>query len=201
VFVVLAGAYPLRRSARRELEGVEGMTYRDRREARAERLREWAEKRETAAAAVFEQNRPFTSDYAFNTQPGHIPARARIIAQEDRAHESLSKARSMASRADGIEAQLAGSIYSDDPDAVERLQERIAVLEAERDRIKAYNASCRKGSPDVSLLDEAQREQLASALRFAGFQCKGGAFPSYHLSNLSGNIKRNRDRLAQLEVS
>ena len=83
------------------------MTYRDRREARADRLRGWAGKREDRAAAVFKAGEPFTSDYAFNTQPGHIPFRARLIAREDRAHESLAKAAAMRSRAGGIEGQLA----------------------------------------------------------------------------------------------
>lgn len=175
-------------------------TYRERREARAERLREWAEKRETRAAAVFESHRPFTSDIAFNTQPGHIPFRARLIAQEDRAHESLRKAESMSQRAGGIEAQLDASIYDDDPDAIERLRERIAGLEAERDRIKAYNASCRKGQRDLTLLDDKQRADLATVARVCSYQLgKGGAFPSYALTNLSGNINRNRKRLAALE--
>lgn len=173
-------------------------TYRERREARAERLRGWAEKRETRAAAVFEANRPYTEDWAFITQPGHIPARARIIAQEDRALDSLRKAGSMTSRAAGIEAQLAGAIYSDDPDAVAALEARIAGLEAERDRIKAYNATCRKGAPNLSLLDERQRESLRSVLRHSPYQCKGGAFPSYGLTNLTANITRNRKRLAAL---
>lgn len=175
-------------------------TYRERREARAERLRGWAEKREQRAEAVFETNRPYTSDYAFNTQPGHIPARARIIAQEDRQFESLRKAESMKSRADGIESQLASSIYSDDPDAIERLQAKLADLEAERARIKAYNASCRKGRRDVSLLTEREQEALLSAIRFQPQACKGGAMPSYHLSNLSGRIKATRDRIARLEA-
>ena len=71
------------------------MTYRDRREARADRLNEWAGKREERAEAVFKAGEPFTSDYAFNTQPGHIPFRAKLIAREDRAYESTVKAASM----------------------------------------------------------------------------------------------------------
>lgn len=177
------------------------MTYRERRERRAERLRGWAAQREERAAAVFAAHEVYRGDYAFNTQPGHIPERARVIAREDRAIESLQKARSMESRADGIEAQLAGAIYSDDPDAIEQLQARIANLEAERDRIKTYNASCRRGQPDESLLDESQRASLASARKWMGafLERKGGQFPPYALANLNGNIKRNRDRLATLK--
>lgn len=179
-------------------------TYRERREARAERLREWAEKRETKAAAVFEANRPFTEDYAFNTQPGHIPLRARVIAQEDRAHESLRKAESMAGRAASIEAQLDVSIYSDDPDAVERLRERIAGLEAERNRVKAFNATCRKGEPDWSLIEEREKRNLQRTAEVCAYSVTDRAgkfkgFPGYHLTNLSGNIARQRKRLKALE--
>jgi hypothetical protein len=107
----------------------------------------------------------------------------------------------MSSRAAGIEAQLAGAIYSDDENAVEALQARIAGLEAERDRIKAYNATCRKGSPDPSILDTKQKRDLASVMRHSSYQCKGGAFPSYGLTNLSANINRNRKRLEQLQAA
>jgi hypothetical protein len=163
------------------------MTYRERREARAERLRGWAETRVTRAEAVLEAGKPFTSDYAFNTQPGHIPERARIIAREDRAYESLRKAESMAARADGIEGQLATSIYSDDPDAIPRLRERIAKLEAEREQCKARNAAYRKEHrAELAAMTPYQRNQAVP-------------FPSYHLENLSGNLSRQRKRLAQLE--
>ncbi len=177
------------------------MTYRERRENRAERLRGWAAKRQTDATATLTTiTERYSGDHAFNFQPGHIPERARVIARQDRAFESLNKAESMDSRADGIESQLAGAIYSDDPDAIEQLEIRIATLEAERERIKAYNASCRKGQPDDSLLDDGLRADLASVRKYAAYQLgKGSSFPSYKLSNLNGNIKRNRDRLASLK--
>lgn len=164
------------------------MTYRERREARAERLRGWADKRVTTATAVLDADfKTYRGDIAFNTQPGHIPLRARVIARDDRAFESLAKAKSMQSRAGGIESQLESSIYSDDPDAIERLQERIATLEAKRDKIKATNAAYRKEHwGELRDMTAYQRDQ---AMPYAG----------YELTNLSGNIKRNRDRLAGLE--
>jgi len=171
-------------------------TYRERREARAERLREWAEKREVKAEAVLQAGRVYWDDWAFVTQPGHIPQRARVMARDDRALESLRKAESMSARAQGIEAQLAGAIYSDDVDAVEQLRTRIAVLEADRDGIKAYNASCRKGAPDPAVLTEKGRRDLAVLVRIGE---GAGPFPSYHLTNLTANIARNRKRLTQLE--
>lgn len=166
------------------------MTYRDRREARAARLDEWATKRRERAAAVFETNRPYTTDYAFNTQPGHIPARARIIAQEDRAFESIRKAEGMAARADHIRDQLDASIYSDDPDAIERLGERIAKLEAERESVKAHNKTHRHGKLCTCPPECDCRSGFPRSC-----SCKNHPLPAYVLTNLTGNIKRNRDRL------
>jgi phage shock protein A len=164
------------------------MTYRDRREARAERLQEWARKREDRAAAVLKAGEPFRGDIAFNTQPGHIPFRARLIAREDRAYESVTKAAAMRSRADGIESQLAASIYDDDPDAIGQLRERIARLEAERDEAKAVNAAYRKEhKTELAALGKWERDQKMP-------------YPGYHFQNLSGNLSRQRARLARLET-
>lgn len=176
------------------------MTYRERREAKADRLRGWAEKRETDAAASLAAEPAYRDDWAFITQPGHIPARSAMNRRDERRHESLTKAASMSARADSIEAQAAHAIYSDDDDAIPRLRERIAGWEAERARIKAYNASCRKGARNVKLLDEKQQAELASIARVAPYQLRdNGAAPAYWSANLSGNINRQRKRLAQLE--
>jgi hypothetical protein len=139
------------------------MTYRERRERRAERLRGWAQAREERAAAQLNSYPDIRHDIAFITQPGRIPFRERMNRADDRAFESLAKARGMSARADGIEAQLDHAIYSDDPDAIERLRERIAGLEAERAAIKAR------------------------------------PHQAYELSNLAGNLRRQRERLAHLE--
>lgn len=119
------------------------MTRRERLERRAERLRGWAAKREERAAAVFKAGEPFRGDIAFNTQPGHIPERARINAREHRAFESMRKAEGMEGRAAGIERALNASVYGDDPDAIERLEARIAEREAEAALRLAVNRAWR----------------------------------------------------------
>jgi len=176
------------------------MTYRERREAKAARLQEWAAKRQDRAAAVFKANEPFTTDIAFNTQPGHIPARARIIAQEDRAFQSIRKAEEMESRAAGIQAAADRAIYSDDPDAVEALEARIAALEAERIRAKYINIQIRKGPGWEARIDPpltpAEKKDL---IRVAQAWGKVG-YPGYHFTNLSGNISRQKARLEQFET-
>ena len=180
------------------------MTYRERRAARAERLREWAGKRYAGAESVNRWADQYRGDTAFNTQPGHIPERARLNAAQDRAFRSVQKADSMTARADSIERAAKVAIYSDDADAIERLRDKIGDLELQRARIVAYNAACRKAgkvtADALALLDDRQRADLDSIARYASFQLgKHGEFPAYAGSNLSGNIKRARDRLARLE--
>jgi len=163
------------------------MTYRDRREAKADRLREWAGKREVSASAVLAAHEIYRGDTAFNTQPGHIPLRARVIAQDDRAFESLAKAREMSDRADSIEAAAARSIYSDDPDAIERLTEKLARLEAEREQVKFENAAFRKTHrAELKLLTPYQRDQAMPHRAYVG-------------TNLSGVISNTRKRLEGLQ--
>lgn len=100
------------------------------------------------------------------------------------------------SKAAGLERQLANSIFSDDGAAIAQLQARLVQREAERSRIKAFNASCRKGSPDESLLDDKQRVDLATLRRICSYQLgKHGEFPTYALAGLSGRIKADRDRI------
>lgn len=163
------------------------MTYRERRQARVERLREWAEKRETRATAALNSYPEIRHDYAFNTQPGHIPFRARMIASDDRAFASLDKAASMARRADEIERQADHAIYSDDPDAPERLRERIAELESKRADMAARNAAYRK----------EHRAELAAMSAYERSQAV--PFAAFELSNLGGNLSRLKGRLQAIE--
>lgn len=177
------------------------MTYRERLERKAERRREWAAGRNRKAEALRRQGDPFRGDWAFATQPGHIPERARMIRRDDKAAEHYGAAQHHEARAEAIETALDRSIFEDDPDAVERLEARIAEREAERDRIKRYNASCRKaakagGTGDTSILTAEERASLLTLVRVCAYQVgPGGAFPAYHLSNLGANIRRDRERI------
>lgn len=186
------------------------MTRRERMERRAERRREWAEGRRQKSDAAFGRAREIADGIPFG-QPILVGHHSEGAARRDQARiesglragvESHRMAEHHLEKADGIEAQLARSIFSDDPDAIERLQERIAELEAKRDRVKAYNASCRKGAPDESLLDDAQRADLVSITRHCPYQLgKKGELPGYELTNIGGNIRRLQKRLDALRGS
>ena len=66
---------------------------------KADRLEEWAEKREVKASAQLNSHPEIRHDWAFITQPGHIPLRARMNAGDDRACESLAVARGFREKA------------------------------------------------------------------------------------------------------
>lgn len=183
-------------------------TYRERRLARAERLREWADKREARSQADLTQAHRMADAIPFG-QPilvGHH-SEGRDRRYRDRMHGTMArgvengrKATEMSRKADSIEAAADRAIYDDDADATERLTERIAGLEAERARIVAYNKSCRKGERDVTMLDERQQAELVSLARIGHGLRPDGSFASYHTSNLSGNVGRLRKRLEQLQA-
>lgn len=164
-----------------------GPTTRERKLAKAERLRGWADGRAEKAAALHARNEPYRGDIAFNTQPGHIPERARAIARTERAWEHSAIAVDMARRADGIEAAADRAIYSDDPDAIDQLIARVAELEAKRDRMKIRNATFRKEHrADLKGKSAYERDQLVP-------------HSGWEVTNLTANIARNRKRLEALQ--
>jgi hypothetical protein len=179
------------------------MTYRERRERKAERLREWAGKRAAAfergqlALEAIPPGQPILVGH--HSEQGHRADLAKVDRAMAATAEHTAKAERMRERAANIEKAAARSIYDDDADALERLREKVARLEAKRERIKRYNASARKGAADPSILSDAERADLVSCVRCRQADA-GGPFPGYVLRNLGGNITRARKRLAELEA-
>lgn len=158
------------------------MTYRERRERRAARREEWAEKRDAKSKAAFKS----ADRIAEGIPPGqpilvghHSEGRhRRDLDRIDRGMRKGFEHRNMAEhhrqRAAGIRDQLDASIYSDDHDAIERLRERIAEREATRDRRKVINRTAAKIGRQHGIKrrfghwwhnqTEAQRETLQKVL-------------------------------------
>jgi hypothetical protein len=170
------------------------MTRRERLEAKADRRRDWAAGRLQKAAGLDRQNAPYRGDIAFNTQPGHIPERARVIRRTDQAFAHRDMAAHHEAKADGLERQLDRSIYSDDADAIPALEARIAELERERARMVAVNKAYRKG--DRVALDclGLDLERLRATLSEPGTWYKV-PHPAYELSNLGGRIGAAKKRI------
>lgn len=171
------------------------MTYRERRLARADRLRGWSESNQTKSEARGAEADRIADGIPFG-QPilvGHHSERrhrkdlARIQNGMSAAVELERKANAQASAADEIEAQAANAIYDDDPDAIERLSEKIVKLEAERKAMRDANAKYRKEhKAELAAMSPYDRHQAVP-------------YPGYALQNLGGNITRCRQRLVRLQ--
>ena len=178
-------------------------TYRERRENRAERRRDWAEGRKTKADTAWQKSRDAVDGIPLgqpilvghHSERGHRKALATSDRHARKTIEHIDMAKHHAQAATTIERQLDQSIYSDDPDAIERLQEKIDGLEERRDRIKDLNRRIRKGeSLDNLGLTEKEIGDLAMAAAWHNRK----TFPPYILQNLGGNINRAKKRLAEL---
>lgn len=71
-------------------------------ERKAEKYEAWAEKREQKANVQLNSNPSVRHDWAFITQPGHIPMRAQMIKADDKAFESLQVAERFRNKADSL---------------------------------------------------------------------------------------------------
>ena len=94
------------------------------------------------------------------------------------------------------------AIYSDDPNAIQKLRDKIQNMELQRERIKIVNRLIRTcgGLQNVlsQLTDTEARHltQLAVLTPYHKVETKG--YPAYELQNLGGNITRTKQRLASL---
>jgi hypothetical protein len=182
------------------------MTYRERRLRKADRLRGWAGKRDAKAVTAQRRVHAITDNIPLG-QPILVGHHSERHARRDQERvesgmratiEHGRKANDFRSRADNIEAAAGKAIYSDDPDAIEQIVERIAGLEAQRARMKVINAETKKGPGWVDRivppLTSKEKRDLEMAAQFNGVL----GYPAYAFSNLSGNISRQRKRLGQL---
>ncbi len=69
---------------------------------KAEKYNEWADKREKKAEAQLNSYPEIRSDIAFNTQPGHIPFRECMNRADNKAYESIGKAKEMRAKAESL---------------------------------------------------------------------------------------------------
>lgn len=96
------------------------------------------------------------------------------------------------------------TIYSDDRDAIEKLEARIADLEKEQARMKSANALIRrKGMTDAEKISALQSEvgygdRSAHEIMKPDYMQRVG-FPAWQLQNNNANIHRLRDRLVGLK--
>lgn len=129
-------------------------TRRERLEAKIEKREEWAAKAAARSQAAFSAVSRIADNIPMG-QPilvGHHSER-RARRDQDRIHSGMSKgvaegklADHHESKAAALARQLDTSIFSDDPDAIEALEERIAEAEAKCAKRAAWNSAWKKGA-------------------------------------------------------
>lgn len=190
------------------------MTTREKLENRITRREKWAESRREAASVAFSSARETASNIPLG-QPvlvgHHSESKMRnlyngIARKMDAGCESTKKANLHESKAAGIREQLDRCIFSDDPDAVEAIQARIAELEAKQEVMKTANKICRNKKTTEEEKSEALRELFGKIsdesireMLHPTYSYEKPGFPAYALANNSGNIARLKKRIIEVE--
>jgi hypothetical protein len=173
------------------------------RERRAERFRELAEKhdnisngRHFAARQELEMIPPGQPILVGHHSEKHHRAHLKHIDRHfAKAKEHHDKAEYFRRRAQAIESNRA--IFSDDPDAAEKLIDKIERLKKRQGLMKRANQLIRKDDRE-GLADLGFSGEVIDRLFVADFAGRTG-FPGYALTNNSANIRRLEKRLAQMQ--
>lgn len=185
------------------------MGRRERLERKLELRLDWGEKADQRAAQRFQTARAATDGIPFgqpilvghHSEKRHRAAIDKMARNMTKGCEESDLAKHHRSAADGIEAALDRSIFSDDDNAVEAIEGRIAEREAQRAQMVAANKYWRKhksmkGYP--GLTDE-QAAKLDADIP-TRYSWERQPYAPYQLSNLSGRIRADRERLKVIKV-
>ena len=102
---------------------------------------------------------------------------------------------------DKIRSVGTGGISSDDPQAVEKLEAKLAALEKHQELMKAANSATRMKAPppgEATLAELGDTPEDIAKLREPDFSGRIG-YPAYLLQNNNANIRRIRGRIEELK--
>lgn len=179
------------------------MTRRERLERKLELRREWADKATAKAESHFNAAHKIGDAIPFgqpilvghHSEAHHRRDIERIDSNMRNGIERSDMAKTHISKAGGIEHALDRGIFSDDNNAVEALEQRIAEHEATRERMKTVNKLYRKGDATGLAALGLDLEALKLKLAQAGPYWGSAPHLPYEMSNLGGRITADRKRL------
>ena len=154
--------------------------YEEKKQAKIDRYEELAEKNRAAGESLLENTRKERGQIPFG-QPilvGHHSEKRhrnhldRLNNRDVKGFELLKKAEYYERRAEN--AEYSNSISSDDPTAIQQLEEKLAKLETQREQIKSYNKEAKKNGKEKT--------------------------PPYVLQNLGANIRNVKQRIEKLQI-
>ncbi len=179
--------------------------YQERKEARIDRMEERAARAQAESTAaskaahdimrLIPPGQPILVGH--HSERHHRRDLEKIDRNMHKAIEADEKAAYYANRAESAANNRA--ISSDDPDALEKLEAKLSKLQAAQEQDKALNAHYRKhktvkGFPGISDEKAARIDKELSELR----ETVRSPIPAWLLSNRNAEIKRIKNRLAQL---
>ena len=178
-------------------------SYEEKQEARRARYEEKASRLRDEAHRLHDQAHEMASAIPFG-QPilvGHH-SEGRDRRYRDRIHNTFGKAFATMDKADYYEEKAAkvgsGGISSDDPDALDKLNDKLENLRRNHEFMKAANAAIRKGkTPEAKLANlMALGVSEGTARDFLKPDCFGFVgFAPYSLQNSNANIRRVEQRI------
>jgi len=169
-----------------------------RRQRRIERLERAADRAERES-----QSRYDAADRKLSVIPFGQPVigaadrryREKAFHQMERAAEIHADAEDYRRRAEAAARNTA--IFSDDPNAAEKIEHKLARLQKRQEMMKAANKLIKKGDR-AGLLEMGFSETVIEKLFLPDFAGRIG-FPDYEITNNGANIRRLAQRLAHIE--
>jgi len=176
------------------------MTRRERKERKLKKRLEWAESRDKKADQTIKSadklvegippGQPILVGHHSEKRHRNTVKRSNNLMHKSIEHSNMAEYHR--DKADNLKRQLNNTIFSDDPDAIERLQKKLEYLEKGRSRMKEINAAFKKGK-EIEL-SESEKKVLESNKRV----WNGYSFMPYELSNLGQRIRSIKKRIEKL---
>ena len=179
--------------------------YEERREARIERLRDRAAKTRAESEAASGRAHEIMDRIPFG-QPILIGHHSENMARRDteKTHSLIGKSVKASEKASQLESRAAAAesnsaISSDDPNALDKLREKLAGLEEFQKEMLNINKAYRKGKTTeekaalIFALGDMKEETVLKIIA-------NGGIPSWQTSNNSANIRAVKKRIEKLEL-
>lgn len=184
------------------------MTRRERLERKLEKRLEWAGKAETRSTAASNAAHHIASFIppgqpilvGHHSEKRHRRDLDRIDSNMRKCIDNQDLAEHHTAKADGIEAALDRSIFSDDDNAVEALEQRISEREAERERMKVVNKLYKKADTAGLAALGLNYESIKAKLAALGSYFGQAPHMPFELSNLGGRITADKKRLGYIKL-